>query len=158
MKQRESVFNAVVSVIGEVSGKVELSKEQRSQVIEMVTESIISGETDFSAEAREKHDTREKVKTYVNGLVSNWLRKDVRLNGGEKYEAKNPGSRAGRGDEMLRNLKALQSTLTDSAQKEVVQAEIDKRIAELQATKVKKVEIDITKIPEELRHLIPSAS
>lgn len=158
LSQKESVYQAVVYVLGTIEGNsVSLTKEQRSEVIELVTESIMNNETDFSAEAKAKHDTREKVKTYVNGMVSNWLRKDTRLNGGSKYETKNPGSRAGQGDEQLRNLKALMSMLTDADQKAAVQAEIDKRIAELQAAKAKTVTINVDAIPEALRHLIKAS-
>ena len=158
MSQKESVFTAVVSVIGEVDGVVNLNKDQRKQVIDCVTDSIQANETDFSTEARAKYTTRELIKGYVNGMVSNWLRKDTRLNGGEKYVTKNPGSRAGSGDEVLKNLKALKATLSDAAHISAVDEEIEKRTTELAQAKAKTVVIDINKIPEELRHLIPSAS
>lgn len=159
--QKQSVFVAVVQVLGLASdhnGKVELTKEQRKSVIDLVTDSIMGGETEFSAEAKAKYATRDDVKGYVNGMVSNWLRKDLRLNGGTKYETKNPGSRAGSGDEVLKSLKALKSTLTDADHIAAVDAEIANRTAELAAAKAKTVTIDINKIPEALRHLVKSAS
>lgn len=158
--QKQSVFVAVCSVLGEdnVNRLVELTKEQRAEVIGIVTDDIMSGGTEFSAEAKAKYTTRDDVKGYVNGMVSNWLRKDLRLNGGAKYETKNPGSRAGSGDEVLKNLKALKSTLTDEAHKKAVDEEIAKRTSELAAAKAKTVTIDLDKIPEALRHLIPTAS
>lgn len=155
--QKASVYAAVLVVMGlddGHSGLVELSKEQRKEVIGLVTSSIMNGETEFSDEARTKYDTTDKVKTYTNGLVSNWLRKDVRLNGGDKYVAKNPGSRAGSGDEVLKNLKALKSTLTDVEHVAAVDDEIAKRTAELATAKAKTVAIDESKIPESLRHLL----
>lgn len=158
--QKQSVFVAVCQTLNlelGFSGKVELTKEQRKQVIEMVTDSIQAGETEFSAEAKVKYATRDDVKGYVNGMVSNWLRKDLRLNGGEKYETKNPGSRAGSGDEVLKNLKALKATLTDDAHKKAVDEEIAKRTAELAAAKAKTVTINLDKIPESLRHLIKAS-
>jgi len=81
-----------------------------------------------------------------------YLRKDKRLNGGEKYEIKNPGSRAGSGDDMLKALKALRSTLTDDDAIASIDEAIDNRIAELSV--VKKVTIDPESLPEHLRHLI----
>lgn len=154
--QKQSVYAAVCSVlaIGDVNELVKLTKEQRGAVIEMVTTSIIDGSTEFSAEAKVKYATRDDVKGYVNGMVSNWLRKDTRLNGGAKYETKNPGSRAGSGDEVLKNLKALRAQHPEHA--EAIDVEITKRIAEIAATKAKTVTIDIDKIPEGLRHLIPA--
>ncbi len=156
MSQKQSVFVAVCTVLNEqgINRKVELTKDQRKQVIEIVTESIVANETEFSAEAKVKYSTKDDVKGYVNGMVSNWLRKDLRLNGGSKYETKNPGSRAGSGDEVLKNLKALKLTLTDADHVKAVDDEIAKRTAELAATK-KTVTIDFDKIPEGLRHLIP---
>ena len=153
--QRQSVYVAVCSILGEgFVGKAELTKEQRATVIGLVTDSIMNGETEFSAKAKEKYATRDDVKGYVNGMVSNWLRKDTNLNGGEKYVTQNPGSRSGSGDEVLKNLKALKTTLTDDAHIQAVDAEIEKRTNELQAAKAKTVTIDIEKIPEALRHLI----
>lgn len=156
MSQKQSVFVAVCSVLNEsnINRKVDLTKDQRKTVIETVTESIQAGETEFSAEAKVKYATKDDVKGYVNGMVSNWLRKDLRLNGGAKYETKNPGSRAGSGDEVLKNLKNLKTMLTDADQLKAVDEEIAKRTAEIAATK-KTVTIEFDKIPEALRHLIP---
>lgn len=160
LNQKESVFSAVEVVLNEagrqVDGAVTLSKEERSQVVSMVTESITSGETEFSDAAKAKYDTPEKVRSYVVGLVNNWLRKDKRLNGGVKYQAKNPGSRAGSTDPVIKELRKLLSTLTEEDQKAAVQAEIDARLAEIQATKqaAKKEEINLDHIPEHLRALV----
>jgi hypothetical protein len=157
--QKQSVFVAVCAVLNEsdINRAVTLTKEQRAEVIGMVTDSIVAGETEFSAEAKAKYATRDDVKGYVNGMVSNWLRKDLRLNGGSKYETKNPGSRAGSGDAVLKNLKALKSTLSDKAHIEAVDEEIEKRQAELAEAKAKSVTINVDKIPEALRHLIKAS-
>jgi hypothetical protein len=100
---------------------------------------------------REFNDT--ELKAYVSGLQSNWLRKDKRLNGGVKYEAKNPGSRAGSGDAQLRALRALLNTKVDGAQRAEIQRYIDKRVAEL---KPATVTINVADVPEALRYLIES--
>lgn len=154
MKQNDAVFQAVCSVLNSTGfdGAVELSKDQRESVIAMVTEGIIAGTVDFSAEARIKHDTPAKVKGYTGGMVSNHLRKDKRLNGGVKYEIQNPGSRAGSGDDMLKALKALRSTLTDDDAIASIDEAIDNRIAELSVKKT--VTIDVSALPEEFRHLV----
>jgi hypothetical protein len=159
MSQKQSVFVAVCAVLGEndINREVKLTKEQRAEVIGMVTDSIVSGETEFSAEAKAKYPTKDDVKGYVNGMVSNWLRKDLRLNGGTKYETKNPGSRAGSGDAVLKNLKALKSTLSDKDHIAAVDEEITKRQAELAEAKAKSVTINVDKIPEALRHLIKAS-
>lgn len=159
MSQKQSVYVNVCLVLGEenINRKVELNKDQRGKVIELVTDSILEGSTEFSAEAKAKYATRDDVKGYVNGMVSNWLRKDLRLNGGTKYETKNPGSGAGRGDAVLKNLKALRTTLSDKDHIEAVDEEIAKRTAELTEAKAKTVTINVDKIPEALRHLIKAS-
>ena len=159
IKQKDSVFAAVTTVLEEsgqeINGAVTLTKDQRSQVVSMVASSLMSGETEFSSEASAKYDTLDKVKSYTVGLVNNWLRKDTRLNGGSKYQPKNPGSRQGSSDPVIKELKKLLSTLTEEDQREAVQNEINTRQAELQASRqaAKKVSINSDLLPEHLRNL-----
>jgi hypothetical protein len=159
ISQKEAVFNAVCSVVGQDSfdEAVSLTKEQRSEVINIVAEGLQQGEVNFSEQAQAKHDTFEKVQKYTNGLLTNWLNKDLRLNGNIPHQIKNPGSRAGSGDSVLRELRKLRSTITDAQQQAAVDIEIDKRLAQIQAEKAKKVEIDMDLIPEELRALVNSS-
>jgi len=122
--------------------------------VAIVTEGILSGNVDFSTEASTKHDTEAKVRSYTSGMVNNHLRKDKRLNGGEKYEAANPGSRTGVSDPGLRALKTLRSTLTSEEDITSVDEAIAERIEQLQAAKAKPAKIDINALPEEFRHLV----
>jgi hypothetical protein len=156
MKQNDAVFQAVCVVLGvdSFSSAVELTKDQRNTVISFVVEGIIGGSVDFSAEAKAKYDTAAKVKSYTTGMVSNHLRKDKRLNGNTKYEIKNPGSRAGTGDQQLKAMKALRSTLTDADQLAEIDLAIEARQAEIKTSKTKAVEINVEALPESLRHLV----
>jgi hypothetical protein len=113
-----------------------------------------NGTVELSAEASAKFNTDALLKSYTQGLVSNWLRKDIRLNGGVKHETKNPGSRAGSGDDTVKALRALRSTLTDSDQISEVESEIAARIAAHKASKAPKTVIDVSSLPEEFRHLV----
>ena len=108
----------------------------------------------LSPEADAKYNTEELFTDYIRGLVDNWLRKDVRLNGGQPYVTKNPGSRAGGSDDVVKTLKALLTTVTDIEQKAAVQSEIDARVAQLKAAKTKPINIDASKIPAHLQHLL----
>ena len=92
-----------------------------------------------------------KLKSYVGGLVNNWMRKDKRLNGGETYITKNPGSRAGNADALIKNLKLLRSTMSDTDKIAEIDADIESRQAEIKVEKAKDVEIDMDQIPAELR-------
>lgn len=155
MNQKEGVFSAVCAVLesDEFGAAVELTSEQRATVIEIVTAGLLDGEISMTTDARAKHDDEAKMKGYTNGLVSNWLRKDKRLNGNTIYEIKNPGSRTGAGDTVIRELRKLLKTVTGD-HKDAVQREIDKQLAKIQAEKAKTVTINIDQIPKELRHLV----
>ena len=153
MNQRESVFAAVSAVVP-VKGKVSLTTEQRAKVVGLVCEAFEAGEVTFKdtdANQAKLTDSKE-LKKYVVGLVNNWLRKDPMLNGGEKYVAKNPGTRST--DAQLKNLQLLLKATTDKAKQDKIIAFIDKRKNELEASKVKAVEIDMSVIPAELKDIL----
>lgn len=158
MSQKEAVFVAVQAFLTENNRAHELedgeaisfTREERSTVVGMIVSAIHLME--LSTEATVKFDTAQKVKTYVSGLTNNWLRKDTRLNGGSKYIAKNPGSRAGSGDDQLKALKALRSTLSDASQISQIDSAITARIATIKP--VKSVVIDMSFLPEEFKHLV----
>lgn len=150
MSQKEAVFQAVVNVKGHSdfsSTPVEMSREERAVVNQILVEGFKSGSVELDREYSES-----ELKAYVSGLQSNWLRKDKRLNGGVAYVAKNPGSRAGSGDAQLKALRALRSTLTEATEIAEVDGYIAVRQSEIAATSTatKKVEIDVSKLPPEL--------
>src|ERR1051325_1045852 len=147
MTQKEAVFQAVTNVCGNVDGAYAPTKEQRAQVNNSLFEGFKAGRVAFDGEMPED----SKLKAYVSGLQSNWLRKDKRLNGGVQYTAKNPGSRAGSTDPQIKAMRLLLATKTDASERAEIQTFIDKRLAEIKPAK--SVEIDVSALPEELRHL-----
>lgn len=165
--QKDVVFNAVMNYLEEKSmthtneAKLVLDKEQRRDIISILIEATIEGEVSVQGKTK-TYDTscdNPELRKYWNGTLTNWLNKDMRLNGNVKHTIKNPGSRAGQGDATLKNLNRLRTQielLGDAEQLAAVDREIEKRQAEIKATKAKKVEIDPSHIPEELRHLIPA--
>ncbi len=151
VKQKDAVFNAVSAVRGstEFGEAVELTKEERGAVQASLIAGFQAGEIAYQGDAT---DT-QKLTSYVSGLVSNWLRKDKRLNGNVAYIAKNPGTRTGSGDEALKAMRTLLGATTDEEARGEIQREIDKRVLELKPRKV----VDVSKLPESLRHLAPQA-
>jgi hypothetical protein len=161
MNQKEAVYTTALNVLAEndipfddgQDIKPLITKEMRANIITIITQGITSGEVEMTPEGRAKHDTEPKRKSYVNGLVSNWFRKDSRLNGGVKYESKAPGSRAGSQDEQIKALKALRTLKADD--QEAVQAineAIKARQAELKPAKAVALTAEqVDLIPEELR-------
>lgn len=157
--QKDGVFNAVEAFMSEndrVLGddKVILSTDDRASVVDMLVAATEAGELE-----RKSNKTGSNHKEYWQGTLSNWLRKDPRLNGNVKYEAKNPGSRAGAGDGKLKNLKMLlkqvELTKCDESIVKVTEA-IASRELELANERAKKLEVNADLIPEELQHLIPT--
>jgi hypothetical protein len=157
ISQKESVYLAVCEVIGvdSFNGKAELTKEQTKNVVEIVTAAIADGGVEFSVGAKAKYQTTDLIRSYTRGMVNNWLRKDTRLNGGGKYVAKNPGSRAGAGDKQLAELKKLRTLVaTDPDKLTQVDAAIEARKSALALEKAPKVEINADLIPDELKGLL----
>ena len=149
MTQGEAVFQAVRTIFteGKVPPTTEWSNEQKhsvhSAILAMFQAGLVNKNSGGSDEA--------SLLKYIPGLTNNWVRKDLRLNGGSQYVPKNPGSRQGSGDEQLKNLKLMLPMVSDPEAKAAVQAEIDKRIAQL-AKPV--ATLDVSKIPEHLRKFI----
>lgn len=144
MNQREAVFTVVSSVVGDIqpNTKVSLNDRQKEIVHSTLVQMFLNGEAEIKGVR-----TDDYLKKYVPGLVNNWLRKDLRLNGNTPYVTKNPGSRAGSGDESLKAMRALLAATTDSTARAIIQGEIDKRVSELKP----KPTLDISKLPEHLR-------
>jgi len=152
MNQKEAVFQAVNGVLAEhglsTEGNISssITKELRSQIVAV----LVAGFQNNTIAISENFD-RSKIETYASSLLSNWLRKDGRLNGGIKYVAKNPGSRAGSGDEQLKAMRQLLKTLTPgTADHTEVQGFINERVAEISVAKAPK--FDLSKLPEALRN------
>ncbi len=157
--QKEAVYNAVSNTCEPTdSGAYTPTKDQKQTIYAIVTEGLVNGEVTLSDSAKAKYDTEEKIrKNYVPGLVNNWVNKDPALNGGVKYQAKNPGSRAGSGDKVIKQLKLLRSTYaTDTNEFDAITARIDARVETLRVEKAKSSieEVDMSLIPDDLKEAL----
>jgi hypothetical protein len=160
MKQSQAVLLYVKAIMGNTFQpgtpiKSYITDKQTDEVVDAVTQSIKDFETDFSEDARAKHNDDKKLRKYVSGMVDNWFRKGKELNGGVKYEAKNPGSRAGNSNPEIKASKQLVAKLiaegrADDAAK--VQEYIDAELAKLAEAKAPTV--DAEKLPEHLRKYV----
>lgn len=162
LNQRQGVYVSTMNVLAESGvnfddGQVPIlsiiTKAQTDAVVMCVTTGILAGEIEMSAEGRAKYNDAAKMTGYVKGLVNNWFRKDPRLNGDTKYVAKNPGSRAGAGDEQLKALKILRTSKEgDAAALIAIDQAIADRKAELGAAKAVTLTAEqIEAIPADLR-------
>lgn len=157
--QKTAVYMAITAVLAEagidfkdgMNVAEHMTKDRRAIVNAILFKGFRDGEIELD---REYSDA--DLKSYVSGLQSNWIRKDKRFNGNTKYVAKNPGSRAGSGDQALVNAKRLLTSLqadpeASEADVKEVEAYIASRTAEIQAAKTKAVTIDFSALPPALR-------
>ena len=158
LSQRDAVLKAITNVQNkEIEGKVELTKDEKAQVIEI----IVAGFQNNEISLKKTYESEKKLRAYTKGMVNDALRKDKRLNGGIKYEYANPGSRVGSSNPVVKELRKLKSTLTEANDIELVDAQIEAQLDIIKqereakkAAKVKEVKINIDNIPEELLHLV----
>lgn len=161
--QKEATYNAIKSVlkVNNVSFEdgqdvselltTDLKKEVRSVLFEGFRAGEIAQSDTFISNTL--HDN-SALNRYCTGLISNWTKKDRRLNGGVKHIIKNPGSRAGQGDEQVKELRKLLKQVAGTKAEAQVKEALDARLAEVKASKATKVEINVEALPENLRHLV----
>lgn len=162
MNQRTATVQACLAVLKErgqsyeLNGSVNigdvLTEADRAKIRDVVFTGFKAGKIEMSEESKAKYGDDKALKSYVSGLVNNWIRKAPEFNNGSKYQAKNPGSRAGSSDEQIKEMKKLLNTTTDATIKATIQAEIDARQAELVSASAPQIDVD--KLPASLRHLV----
>ena len=158
--QKDCVFAAVCVVLATVNiepkagliARKHITEDMRKDVIAMVYEDFKEGNVLLKTQY-----TDEELMKYIPGMISNHLRKDKRLNGGEKYEAKNPGSMTGNKDpkiketrKLLKQLKAANAPAEAIAKTESV---LEGLVTEWKAKNGKSVEINRDQLPPELIEL-----
>lgn len=158
--QKEAVYVAVKDIL-EANGKsikttepVALSISERAAVVQYIADLIASSQAYFSPNAAAKYSTEKDIKKYVSGLVSNWLRRDPRLNGGSASAVASQSESKKEPDTVLKNLKNLLHNVKGNPEAEAeILKEIEKRSAGIKADKIAG-KIDKDSIPEHLKHLL----
>lgn len=130
VKQKDAVFTAFQIAIEQgLEGTV-----ARDFAVEQVKAGLMAGEIEHSKGALDE----KTAQSYARSLVSNWTKKDERLNGGAKYV---PATKRGPQvkDETLKalqtNLKSLKANNADPELIARVEAAMEERRAHLAAEK-----------------------
>ena len=155
MSQSSAVVATVKSVVGGFDGAAVLTKDQRTECIAQLVSGFQEGQINMSDAAKAKYSDAKLLKAYCGGLLTNWLNKSPELNGGVKYEAKNPGSKSGspeyKAAVALKTSYEAQGLEVPAAITEFIDAELATKSVKAAPT------INIEALPEALRHLILEA-
>lgn len=158
--QRTATVNAIMSVLadanidyelnGDVSVSEVLNPQLKEQVRAILFNAFRQGQVQYKESFQAKVNDDKELKSYISGLVNNWIRKAKEFNSGQAYKAKNPGSRAGSTDPQVKEMRKLLSVTSDPEAKQAIQAALDSKLAELKAAK-QQVTINVDALPAELR-------
>jgi hypothetical protein len=160
MNQRQATVKVLLSVLSNAGIEYELNGEtpisnvlephHKDQARTILCTMFKQGQVQYRPEFQAKVNDDAQLRSYVGGLVNNWIRKAKEFNNGQAYQPKNPGARAGAGDKQVKELKKLLAKVKGTEHESKVQAALAKRLEEIKP----KVEIDESQLPEELRGLI----
>jgi hypothetical protein len=159
LSQRDSVIAVTKSIVKGFDNSEGIlniiTTDQRRVVIDTVTEMAAEGSCFLSEEARAKFDTSKKLRSYIASMVTDCFMKDIRMNGGVKYVAKNPGSRCS--DGQLKDLEVLKKLLEASGQVEGL-ANVEAAIAKRKEELAPKVTLNLANLPQDIQDAIASGS
>jgi hypothetical protein len=160
VNQKTAVYAAIVTVLAdagiEFSDGMNIAPYMTKELRAIVNAVLFTGFRAKEIELDREYSDSD-LKAYVSGLQSNWIRKDKRFNGNTVYTAKNPGSRAGSGDQSVVNAKRLLAQLelpnsgSTDEEREMVRTFITEKTIEIQAAKTKATVIDFGALPPHLR-------
>jgi hypothetical protein len=167
LNQREATFQAITTVLSNsgvnfTSGedvKSVLTSEHKKKVREILVSGLKDGSITSTPEFMSKMSTDTDLSKYTSGLISNWIKKDPRLNGNKKHQSSGGNSssnRVGNSDSQVKELKKLlKATVGTDSEQEVAEA-LNARINELKVNKTSRAKssISVESIPENLQHLV----
>lgn len=147
--QKDGVFAVMMAVLEKFGSTYDatidysksITKPMKTEAITFLVEQFEAGNIPLD------RPQGDKLHQYCSGLLNNWLRRDKRLNGNVEYVGK-----VGNSDPQIREARKLLTSgkITDP----VVIARIESTIEKLVAEKRKDVEIDVSKLPEELKGFV----
>ena len=153
MNQKEAVYNATTSIVGKdfkegmnCGEYFKARPELKEKLIASLTSSFESGQWEIK-------NKQENLKTYIIGVIANYFRKDIRLNGGTAYVPEKTGAR-GVSTPEIKALKQLLKTLTEGSKDfAAVSAAIASESEKVKASRATST-IDTENLPEEFRYLV----
>jgi hypothetical protein len=158
MSQKDAVYQAITNAFKEADidfeSGTDVAYDLMDKNIRLEVMNTLIGQFRTGAIKLEKNFGDDKLKNYVGTLINNWMKKDTRLNGDATFSIKNPGSRVGQTDPLIKELrKMLKATKGTQAEAEV-KIQIRKRQEALRDDMIKNININVTILPPELRAFV----
>lgn len=136
LSQKDAVYQATMAVLQQngvgfedgqdVREAISENPKLRGQIRDLVFEGLKNGQVAFG-NGDNKPDDRS-MRTYATGLISNWFRKDKRLNGGQRYQpgsSRDQGGQVSGSEDRIRKLQAAIESTDDDDLKKRLQEAID---------------------------------
>ena len=158
--QREMAEIVILAVTGHEANSdtpVSISAAQLTEVVNTLTDKAMEGETTFkdTESNRVKLADRSKMLKYIKGQTNDTLRKSKKLNGNTEYATKNPGSRRGSGDAVVKAIKLTMSRVVgDEVATNKCLDELAKRYEAIRLESQKAVAVNVEDLPEALRQYV----
>lgn len=133
LSQKDAVFEIIKAVLGslyssDIPMRPMFSSERMNKAVELFISKIKSGEIERpkrkSINSNAHYDSEYGVRKYARNIIFNWLNKDLRLNGGEKYDPSKSRESIFERDSIIKQLNILQRGIQDA----VILKEINKTI------------------------------
>ena len=145
MTQKDAVLGAVTQVLtnnnilftpSSTNVVPLLTRDLCLQINAVLVAEFTAGNVELSNEAKNKLSNVTDLRAYVSGLVSNWVRKDPRLNGGiviatTSSSRSTVNNKVIKADPQLQALRKLYSSQVEPSKRQEIQSHIDRRVAEL---------------------------
>lgn len=158
ISQKDAVYSVTIETLNENNISFEegidcmssvVDKDIRNTIVEKLLNLFENNKVIVN-----KQQEDSDLKRYVSGLVSNWAKKDDRLNGGVKHEIKNPGSKLGSTDPVIVELRKMLKEVKGTVYENDVKKELTRRMNEIKKKKMSTSNINASLIPDSLKHLI----
>jgi len=144
LEENGVIFEEGVDVLVDV-----IDRDIRSTIVSILVESFKEDKIVMN-----KRHEGKNLRRYASGLISNWAKKDTRLNGNVEYRIKNPGSRVGTTDPMVRELRKFLKQVKGTKHEEDVKKELSIRLNSIRKEQVKDIVINTNLIPDSIKHLV----
>lgn len=148
ISQKEAVYEIIaeaMSILGISVGKVPALMVLNRDVRDICVEKLSIKIADGSVAAKVSDKDQSVIRAYASNLISNWVRRDERLNCGMHYIPKLVAS-----DKLLKDLYSMLTKYEeDSEEYDMIRRRIIDREDELQA-QADKNKLDTSQIPDDL--------